>query len=100
VDVLTRELHCPLPGPAPPQEAAEARDLHRHAHRADVPVLLLLDDLHLALEEQGDRPLPVTARDGLVRVRQHQRVHRYAPFLWLYYGSARGGIRTRRGPEV
>src|SRR5262249_43205656 len=75
VDVLARELDR-LPRAAERAEQPhDRRHLEDECDRPDLPVVVLLDDLDLAEEQQRDRSLPGDTSDGLVSRVQDQRFH-------------------------
>src|SRR3990172_6799397 len=63
VHVLAAELHRALAIPDLAQEPDDARHLELEGYGPHRAVLVLLDDLDLALEQQGQGPFPAHARD-------------------------------------
>src|SRR5262249_58406842 len=84
VHVLARELDRLARAAQRAQQAHDRRHLEDERDRADLSVLVLLDDLDLAEEEQRDRALPGDTSDRLVSRVQDQRVHGLVPpfFEW------------------
>src|SRR5262249_37242295 len=81
VDVLARELRRLLARADDAQKADHRRHLALERHRSDEAVLVLLDDLHLAVEEQRHGSLPRDASHRLVAGSQYQSLHGSASFL-------------------